>query len=228
MKFLQSPALDVINSHLSNNLGDQVVSCRLESYSCKMAGEDKRLYKAFANEGDLHDLAMLSPPKTLLSASPSSSFMSASSEEADPLNSVCDRKTLYYLRSTLNAAFEDDYDFSGAKSEEFSLEPNPDFARMFINNRLKAALGEQYNRFSADLWLAIDREITLEGCTVYSYNPDLESGPFGDESSLWSFCFFFYNRQLRRILFFTSKFQNQSTCSSPFNFEGVEVEGLEL
>ena len=40
---------------------------------------------------------------------------------------VCDTistKTLFYLISTLNASFNPDYDFSKAKSEEFSREPS--------------------------------------------------------------------------------------------------------
>lgn len=212
MKFLQNPTLEAYNSALSTDHGDHSVSCRLESYSCKMAGEDKRFFKTFANDGNLKDLAMLSPPQTLTCGSPSTSFSSV--EENDSLNSVCERKTLYYLISTLNAAFEPDYDFSDAKSEEFSREPSPDFAKNFINNSLKAAIGEYYDRFSAELWLSINQEIDLEECTVYSYNPDLVSDPFGDEGSLCSFCFFFYNRILKRVLLFTSKTKSQSTVES--------------
>lgn len=37
----------------------------------------------------------------------------------------------------------------------------------------------------------------------YSYNPDLDSDPYGEEGSLWSFNFFFYNKKLKRILFFS-------------------------
>lgn len=40
---------------------------------------------------------------------------------------LCDTistKTLFYLISTLNASFNPDYDFSSAKSEEFSREPS--------------------------------------------------------------------------------------------------------
>jgi len=40
---------------------------------------------------------------------------------------LCDtisRKTLFYLIATLNAAFHPDYDFSDAKSHEFSKEPS--------------------------------------------------------------------------------------------------------
>ena len=40
---------------------------------------------------------------------------------------MCDTistKTLFYLISTINASFQPDYDFSNAKSEEFSKEPS--------------------------------------------------------------------------------------------------------
>ncbi len=40
-------------------------------------------------------------------------------------------------------------------------------------------------------------------CSNNSYNPDLESDPYGEEGSLWSFNYFFYNKKLKRILFFT-------------------------
>lgn len=38
-----------------------------------------------------------------------------------------------------------------------------------------------------------------------SYNPDLDSDPFGEEGSLWSFNYFFYNKKLKRIVFFTCR-----------------------
>lgn len=48
---------------------------------------------------------------------------------SDGENYLCDTistKTLFYLISTLNASFNPDYDFSNAKSEEFSKEPSPE------------------------------------------------------------------------------------------------------
>lgn len=39
----------------------------------------------------------------------------------------------------------------------------------------------------------------------YSYNPDLDSDPFGEDGSLWSFNYFFYNKRLKRIVFFTCR-----------------------
>lgn len=41
--------------------------------------------------------------------------------------------------------------------------------------------------------------------TLYSYNPDLDSDPYGEEGSLWSFNYFFYNKKMKRILFFTCR-----------------------
>lgn len=40
---------------------------------------------------------------------------------------------------------------------------------------------------------------------VCSYNPDLDSDPFGEEGSLWSFNYLFYNKKLKRIVFFTCR-----------------------
>uniref|UniRef100_A0A8B9FTG0 Repressor of RNA polymerase III transcription MAF1 homolog n=1 Tax=Amazona collaria TaxID=241587 RepID=A0A8B9FTG0_9PSIT len=37
------------------------------------------------------------------------------------------------------------------------------------------------------------------------YNPDLDSDPFGEDGSLWSFNYFFYNKRLKRIVFFTCR-----------------------
>lgn len=55
------------------------------------------------------------------------------------------------------------------------------------------------------LWKTIDDEIQLNDCDIYSYNPDLNSDPFGEPGSLWSFNYFFYNKKLKRIVFFTCR-----------------------
>lgn len=69
------------------------------------------------------------------------------------------------------------------------------------------------------LWAAIDEEIRLSECEVYSYNPDLCSDPFGEDGCLWSFNFFFYNRKLKRVLFFSCR------AHSPTN--GEYYEGMD-
>ena len=49
---------------------------------------------------------------------------STGSEGESYLCDTISTKTLFYLISTLNASFNPDYDFSNAKSEEFSKEPS--------------------------------------------------------------------------------------------------------
>jgi len=61
-----------------------------------------------------------------------------------------------------------------------------------------------------------------------SYNPDLTSDPYGEEGCIWSFNYFFYNRKLKRIVFFTCRatrwdtttrflgLSNTSMLSTPF------------
>ena len=150
MKFLENSTLEALSSALTIENGDCKVIARIESYSCKMAGEDKRLFKTLSSEGNPRDLTVLSPPQTVLSVSPVVSQYSRSYSSADesenPLNYVCSKKTLYYLVSTLNASFRPDYDFSNAKSDEFSKEPSVTYVAEFINSSLGAVLGERYSR----------------------------------------------------------------------------------
>ncbi len=49
------------------------------------------------------------------------------------------------------------------------------------------------------------QEINLTDCDIYSYNPDLMSDPFGEDGSLWSFNYFFYNKKMKRIVLFTCR-----------------------
>lgn len=51
------------------------VPCRIESYSCKMAGDDKHMFKQFCQEGEPHVLEALSPPQSTSATSPSQSVV---------------------------------------------------------------------------------------------------------------------------------------------------------
>lgn len=91
------------------------------------------------------------------------------------------------------------------QSHEFSKEPSLNWVMNAIDTNLSATAGEQYRALRQSVWLAIDDEITLEECDIYSYNPDLGSDPFGEDGCLWSFNYFFYNKKLKRIVFFTCR-----------------------
>ncbi|XP_066544741.1 MAF1 homolog, negative regulator of RNA polymerase III b [Amia ocellicauda] len=128
------------------------------------------------------------------------------SEEGDgPLSDTCCRKTLFYLIATLNEAFRPDYDFSTARAHAFSREPSLAWVVTAVDGSLFSAVGEEFNSLGPELWSAIDQEIHLQGCNIYSYNPDLDSDPYGEEGSLWSFNYLFYNKKLKRIVFFTCR-----------------------
>ncbi|KAL5281436.1 MAF1 family protein [Megaselia abdita] len=207
MKLLESSRFEALNNALSFHSGDSTVFGRIESYSCKMVAADKQLYKRFTAEihglGP-HDLQALSPPQTLIDLSPNFNRNNSSSDEG-VMCDVISRKTLFYLIATLNSAFEPDYDFSDAKSSEFSKEPSLQWVINSINSNLSALAGDQYNVLRQPLWSAVDDEINLKECDIYSYNPDLSSDPFGEPGCLWSFNYFFYNKKLKRIVFFTSR-----------------------
>lgn len=116
MKLLESSRFEAINNALSISNGNSTIFGRIESYSCKMAGNDKALYKRFtADDLGPHDLQALSPPQTLMDLSPALNRGSLSGDEGIMLCDTISRKTLFYLIATLNAAFQPDYDFSDAK-----------------------------------------------------------------------------------------------------------------
>ena len=146
----------------------------LECYSCKMTGQDKRLYKNLNADGHSpNDLEALSPPESQLSVSPVSYMKASRSISMDEdeniiISSTCSRRTLFYLIATLNASFQD-YDFSNAKSEEFSREPSLEWVINSINSNLSTAIGEPYAKMSAHLWSSIDEQISLQDCNIYRF-----------------------------------------------------------
>lgn len=207
MKLLDNFKFEAINSKLSMELENFQIDGRLESYSCKMAGSDKRLYKAISSDGGFspNDLQALSPPQSVSSQSPNQFNSHSLSDGEGHLCDTISTKTLFYLISTLNASFQPDYDFSKAKSEEFSKELSVQCVVNTIDCQLAANIGDCYTLFKQQLWAAIDEEICLTDCDVFSYNPDLASDPYGEEGCIWSFNYFFYNKKLKRIVFFTCR-----------------------
>ncbi|XP_059156623.1 repressor of RNA polymerase III transcription MAF1 homolog [Physella acuta] len=214
MKLLENSNFEAVNSALSMDLenSNTHLDFRIESYSCKMAGNDKRLFKTLNEENREAPggLQALSPPQaygyTYSSSNPNDgNLMIGSHEEGGTLCDTISTKTLFYLISTLNASFNPDYDFSAAKSSEFSRETSLDWVEQNINSSLFAAAGDRFGAFKQQLWSAVDEEICLKECYIYSYNPDLSSDPFSEDGCIWSFNYFFYNVRLKRIVFFSCR-----------------------
>ncbi|KAL8564629.1 hypothetical protein ACOMHN_032185 [Nucella lapillus] len=233
MKLLENATFEAVNSNLcamEHPSSLKKIDGRIESYSCKMAGNDKRLYKHLSEENKEAPggLQALSPPQSIVgswtySHSPSSAVVYGSSVEMDDNMGgyqLCDTiptKTLFYLISTLNASFSPDYDFSSTESREFSREPSLQAVTQAINTQL---FGGQVGRLEDKLWQAVDGEIDLKECQIYSYNPDMSSDPFGEEGCVWSFNYFFYNPKLKRVVFFTCRAKSRSA----FGDSGIDMD----
>ncbi|EZA59533.1 Repressor of RNA polymerase III transcription MAF1-like protein [Ooceraea biroi] len=175
MKLLESTRLEAINTALSIKTGDSKIIGRIESYSCKMTGIEKQHYKRFNAEEGV-------TPHDLQALSPPQTSLGTSPAQG------------YLSRS-----------ISGDESHEFSKEPSSTWMRNAVDGNLSATAGDHYRTLRSSLWAAINDEITLDECDIYSYNPDFASDPFGEDGCLWSFNYFMYNKKLKRIVFFTCR-----------------------
>jgi len=207
MKLLENVYLDCL-SELIHTLSLTTGSCRLqlklESYSCKMTGDDKKLLKQITNTSEDTGLQALSPP-SLGYGFPCPTTTTGQEQDA------CSTKTFHCLVSTLNASFRPDYDFSYAKSEEFSRIPKLNTVTNDIQNMFYTTLGDSFSDIKEHMWNTIDREIHIGECSIYRYNADLDSDPYGE--ALWYFNYFFYNTRMKRILFFSCQAQPYSDTS---------------
>uniref|UniRef100_A0A8D0BMY5 Repressor of RNA polymerase III transcription MAF1 homolog n=1 Tax=Salvator merianae TaxID=96440 RepID=A0A8D0BMY5_SALMN len=179
MKLLENSSFEAINSQLTVETGDAHIIGRIESYSCKMAGDDKHLFKQFCQEGQPHVLEALSPPQTT-GISPSRLSKSQSGDEEGPLSDKCSRKTLFYLIATLNESFRPDYDFSTAKSHEFSREPS-------LNWVSRGRLADRSVFSVAWPWLWV-RSDPILSCPVPSPRPRVQEQPPFSPSQPLLFC----------------------------------------
>lgn len=94
---------------------------------------------------------------------------SVSGDEEGPLCDTISRKTLFYLIATLNSAFYPDYDFSDAKSHEFSKEPSLQWVMNAVDSNLSATAGDHYRTLRAALWATVEDEIIMNECDIYRY-----------------------------------------------------------
>lgn len=231
MKLLENSQFEALSNALSTENVFSKIITRIESYSCKMAGDCKRLYKQMHDEKTGTSppaYQMLGPSSTKLHSSsngtlspppPSSqnhltSYMQSKSLEEDNTSSIdiVSKKTLFYLISTLNASFQPDYDFTNTLSSEFSKEPSVESMIKSVENFL--ATVDVYARLKQQIWDSIDKEINLNESEFYSYNPDLASDPCAEDGCLWFFNFFFYNKKMKRIVFFSCRCTSKSVDSN--------------
>mmetsp|Transcript_9764 Transcript_9764/g.13254 ORF Transcript_9764/g.13254 Transcript_9764/m.13254 type:complete len:234 (-) Transcript_9764:111-812(-) len=202
MKFLEYTPLSRVSAFLQNvNLGDYVVEGEIQAYSCKVAGNDKKLSRSLDQE--VVSALACTPPQLSL-ASP-----------VGPLTDANSRKTLIYLILTLNHMYPD-YDFSALRAHHFHKEASLHVVQTNIDSllletsKLWGANCVGADTFSEALWLAVDEVITLCDCDVYSYTALMDGDPFADPENLWSFNYFFYNKKSKRVVYFCCRSRNKS------------------
>ena len=222
MKLLQNSLFDSVSAALSTQRDNINIKCNLESYSCKMTAKDKKYYKDLLPHGQqATSIEALSRSEAeiqqILNGLTSNSFYSNTrgSNITESLPPLVTRKTLFYLKSALNISFPD-YNFHQVRSEEFSYEPSLSWVVENVNSNMSTLLGAAFARQASYFWKCIDDEIRLNDCSIYSYHPDLESGPFAEEGSLWSFNHFFFNKSMKRIVFF--KCNGTRVCDENNNY----------
>lgn len=130
------------------------------------------------------------------------------------------RRTFAYLIATLNAAHPD-YDFSHVlRTKDFkkevsltklknkidttvcALRPKQNLAAQFLAlpNSHSSLVAAANDIWSERMWEHIDKEMKLNKCERYSYNPT--DDPFDEEGAIWSMHYFFFNKELKRVCYF--------------------------
>jgi len=74
------------------------------------------------------------------------------------------------------------------------------------------------------LWSAVDEAVELKECDLYTYNSDLETDPFGEKGSVWSFNYFFYNKKLKRILYFSCRAKSKTAAQDDTDVENSDCK----
>jgi len=193
MKFLALNSLASITSAFERvDLGESNLGVKLDCYSCKKAGEDKKFYKEMEKE---YAQEQSRSPKDQLSHSTS---------PFGPLLLKRSRELLIDLISVLNASFPD-YDFSDARESQFVKEELSN-AITQINARLGSVVPNYFHSRN-EMWATIDKEIKLRECSIYTFTPDIDSNPLEDEGDVvWSFIYLFVEKKThKRILLFTGR-----------------------
>lgn len=195
MKYLDIPELCSLTSFLSScELDSRRMKAKLEAYSCKQSGDDKKLGKQL-EQSYMQELE--GSPLSSLGTSPLGTL-------SDPQT----RRLLISLICTMNASYPD-YDFSSVKPEEF-LKENLGIVVNSVNTTFSEIVESRNKGFLNDLWSAIDKVVGLKDCQVFSYIPDLDNDAFCASSNLWSFNYFFFNRSLKMIVFFACSCKQHS------------------
>jgi hypothetical protein len=259
MKYLEDDKLTQWTSELTDAvLAGRVVNGRIEAFTMKRAGTDKKYAHALGEKfvaemeqresemADYQDFLykqkMRQQQQANIARKRSVSFSGQADIRTKPIKiqrtratsfdesvapamahshsplgdfqEIGTRRLMTDLILTLNASFPD-YDFGNSRPFHFIKKSAKD-AMEEANGRLSELASRRHESFLREMWNAIDNVICLSETEVFSYVPPaINEDPLGfltetlleghDESAtpLWSFNYFFVNKNLKRILLFS-------------------------
>ena len=199
MKYLEFFELETLTRKMTDMvIGSQLINGRVEAYSTKKVSTEKK------------ESVYL---KTL--ANNSSEGVNDSEKNTTAVN----------LIQTLHASLYG-YDFSSLmmNTDSFVL-----VSMMDVIKEVNGALVEftmHDDGFLGSLWTNIDGVIDLSKCTIYKLTDDPFVDP--DGGTLWSFHYFFCNREAKRIIYFTchatNKFRNAMDSYDEYNTDDDNMD----
>jgi hypothetical protein len=229
MKYLENEKLTELTADLSDaaiGQSHRVINGRIEAYSMKRAGNDKKYalalgQKYVAEMEEIEQELAHTLERRRKRASSAVTFSEAVNTKKQKSNcharslsfdytldgssskttlgdfsELATRRLMTDLILTLNASFPD-YDFSNAKPNQFERIPIQTVRDRIYERLSELATFKTQEDWLAELWAAVNDSIDLRECEVYSFEEDLE------DNSLWSFHYIFVNKSLRRVVFFT-------------------------
>jgi hypothetical protein len=93
-----------------------------------------------------------------------------------------------------------DHDFGNVKLTQFIPQDMSSVSRI-VENYL-SDISTAHPQLVDNLWRCIDNTVNLTHCEVFQYRPD----PYNDDltfTAVWSFHYFFYNHDLKQLVYFT-------------------------
>jgi len=220
MKFLEDQELIKYTQELTDSVyGSRIINGRIEAFSCKRAGTDKKvahnLSQKFDSEIKSFNAELQKSRQSLLPAFFDDRYYSSS--PLGDFHEMGTQRLMTNLILTLNLSFPD-YDFSCVRPCHFVRVKSPALAKNEINEKISEfAITKKRPAFLTELWQAVDNVISLSKCEVFSFVPSDSNDFFStltegfssnsdircSKDALWCFNYFFFNRSLKRIVFFT-------------------------
>lgn len=212
MRFIENASLNRLNVLLESlDLGDRIVTARLELFDTAAKQETERRLSARLDEELTHS------PKWL------------SSSPLGPLQRTDVRELLVILISTMNHCFPD-YDFSTLSPAKFRH--NEDLGDVYntIQTHLSIVIERLLPRLMDDIMDIVRECLSMPFIDVYSYVADSaspDSDPFSSLDCIYSFDFFFVDKKTKRILSFScmtkSKFGSSDNSEQDDEMRDSEI-----